>query len=420
MSNAKRITELDELTTLSGGEYVIVDHPTNGTKKYQLSNIGGGSGGGSSIEIDTTLTQSGKAADAKAAGDAIANKVDKVSGKGLSTNDYTDEDKATLDGMSSDVEDVVDQIDALFATDALKGVLDKKGTVSNGVTFTYDRTTNRYYAVGTANRNGIYRLANNVPLPSALQPGHTYTADWQRSQAKLYVVISFDGGSSFVIDTSVSSKLTFTVPESATTMLVEIRTTWNATVDDWCSISITGDGSFISRVNEMGSSINALKGDNFPGYYADQMDEAIERIQSNIEQFGHFGDSFVFFTDAHWGLNQKHSPQLIKHILAKTNVRNVLFGGDALDSGSKISEISKGRDFMEAFDFVPGGLKFCIGNHDSNRIGHGSDSSYWMTANQCYGIFGAAANQEAKEVSCPVSNYPNFYYYFDVPATNMR
>ena len=101
----------------------------------------GGGGGGASIELDTTLTQSGKAADAKAVGDALAGKqntisdleairtgaakgatalqsvpstyrtaseqdtiddgkVDKVMGKGLSSNDYTDAAKAKVDALA--------------------------------------------------------------------------------------------------------------------------------------------------------------------------------------------------------------------------------------------------------------------------------------------------------------------------------
>ena len=100
-----------------------------------------GGGGGSTVELDTTLTQSGKAADAKAVGDALAGKqdtisdleairtgaakgatalqsvpntyrtaaeqdvvdsgkVDKVTGKGLSTNDYTDAAKAKVDALA--------------------------------------------------------------------------------------------------------------------------------------------------------------------------------------------------------------------------------------------------------------------------------------------------------------------------------
>ena len=98
-------------------------------------------GGGPTVELDTTLTQSGKAADAKAVGDALAGKqntisdleairtgaakgatalqsvpstyrtaseqdtidngkVDKVTGKGLSSNDYTDAAKAKVDALA--------------------------------------------------------------------------------------------------------------------------------------------------------------------------------------------------------------------------------------------------------------------------------------------------------------------------------
>lgn len=97
--------------------------------------------GGASIELDTTLTQSGKAADAKAVGDALAGKqgiisdleairtgaakgatalqsvpstyrtaseqdtidsgkVDKVAGKGLSSNDYTNAAKTKVDALA--------------------------------------------------------------------------------------------------------------------------------------------------------------------------------------------------------------------------------------------------------------------------------------------------------------------------------
>ena len=101
----------------------------------------GGGGGGSTVELDTTLSKVGKAADAKAVGDALAGKqntisdleairtgaakgatalqsvpntyrtaseqdtidsgkVDKVTGKGLSTNDYTDAAKAKVDALA--------------------------------------------------------------------------------------------------------------------------------------------------------------------------------------------------------------------------------------------------------------------------------------------------------------------------------
>ena len=101
----------------------------------------GGGGGGSTVELDTTLSEAGKAADAKAVGEALAGKqntisdleairtgaakgatalqsvpstyrtaaaqdvidsgkVDKVTGKGLSSNDYTDAAKAKVDALA--------------------------------------------------------------------------------------------------------------------------------------------------------------------------------------------------------------------------------------------------------------------------------------------------------------------------------
>lgn len=48
----------------------------------EIANLPSG-GGGSTVELDTTLTQSGKAADAKAVGDALANVT--VSGSGWTT-----------------------------------------------------------------------------------------------------------------------------------------------------------------------------------------------------------------------------------------------------------------------------------------------------------------------------------------------
>lgn len=51
----KRIIQLEELTTLSGTEYIVVDDGTTGTRKYLLSNL---SGGGGSITVDSALSGS--------------------------------------------------------------------------------------------------------------------------------------------------------------------------------------------------------------------------------------------------------------------------------------------------------------------------------------------------------------------------
>lgn len=57
--------------------------------------------------VDSTLAVSGAAADAKKTGDSLSDKVDKVSGKGLSTNDYTDEEKTKLGSVETGANKII-------------------------------------------------------------------------------------------------------------------------------------------------------------------------------------------------------------------------------------------------------------------------------------------------------------------------
>lgn len=60
-NDKKRITELTEATTVKSDHYIPVDHGADGTQKMKMTTL-----------MDTTLTSSGKAADAQATGNAIA------------------------------------------------------------------------------------------------------------------------------------------------------------------------------------------------------------------------------------------------------------------------------------------------------------------------------------------------------------
>ena len=121
-----------------GGSISVKD---DGAGNVEITEFPSGGGGGSTVELDTTLSETGKAADAKAVGDALAGKqdtisdleairtgaakgatalqsvpstyrtaseqdtidsgkVDKVTGKGLSSNDYTDAAKAKVDALA--------------------------------------------------------------------------------------------------------------------------------------------------------------------------------------------------------------------------------------------------------------------------------------------------------------------------------
>lgn len=80
---------------------------TNDFTDALKNKLDGISNGATNITIDSTLTQTGEAADAKATGDALADKVDKITGKGLSTEDYTTAEKTKLSGIASGATNVV-------------------------------------------------------------------------------------------------------------------------------------------------------------------------------------------------------------------------------------------------------------------------------------------------------------------------
>lgn len=85
---------------IPGEEGQIVNIGLNEETREAIANV--------SIELDTTLTQSNKAADAKAVGDALEDKVDKVEGKGLSANDFTNEYKNKLDNLSTTIQEMIE------------------------------------------------------------------------------------------------------------------------------------------------------------------------------------------------------------------------------------------------------------------------------------------------------------------------
>lgn len=85
-----------KVNAVSGKGLSTEDYTTE--EKTKLAGI---ESGANVTTIDSTLSVTGNAADAKATGDALANKVDKVTGKGLSTNDFTDGLKDKLDGIEA-------------------------------------------------------------------------------------------------------------------------------------------------------------------------------------------------------------------------------------------------------------------------------------------------------------------------------
>ena len=124
-----RITELDAITSLQSGDYIAVDNESTGTHKFDALNIGSNIGqniantysSSASYAIGqyclydnnlykcTTTISTPEAWNSShwiqvTVGEGLYEKVDKVSGKGLSTNDFTNEYKQKLGGIEAGAE----------------------------------------------------------------------------------------------------------------------------------------------------------------------------------------------------------------------------------------------------------------------------------------------------------------------------
>lgn len=128
---ATRIVNLTEVSSLQDGDFIVIDNSSNGTHKFKAVELGAIIGqntniasdysstspyavgqfcmhGGDLYQCNTAIT-SGESWNAShwtqiTVGVALYNKVDKVTGKGLSTNDFTDALKTKLDGIAAGAE----------------------------------------------------------------------------------------------------------------------------------------------------------------------------------------------------------------------------------------------------------------------------------------------------------------------------
>ena len=124
-----RITSLEAIASLQSGDFIVVDNATNGTHKFDATKLGASMSANIAAVYSTSATyaigqycmhndnlyrctttisspESWNSAHwaQVTVGEALYTKVDKISGKGLSTNDFTDTYKTKLDGIASGAE----------------------------------------------------------------------------------------------------------------------------------------------------------------------------------------------------------------------------------------------------------------------------------------------------------------------------
>lgn len=128
--------------------------------------------------------------------------------------------------------------------------------------------------------------------------------------------------------------------------------------------------------------LDDISADNLPNYWRTYLGTKIDEIKTNSTECAYVGDSFIFFTDYHIEQNSGYSHMLMKEIVKKTTINDVIFGGDIYNGTStRIGTLAKANTFIERF--APLGIYGTRGNHEYNWNDGGSESEE-MTENDIY------------------------------------
>ena len=151
-----------------------------------------------------------------------------------------------------------------------------------------------------------------------------------------------------------------------------------------------------------------------PSYYKNLLAEKEELANKRAAMIEEDLSEFIFFTDAHWDFNYRHSPELIEHIMLHTGIKDVLYGGDVInnhmDSIEKAMEI--GLTFQKAFSFIGGNFYCAYGNHDNNLQNQKKLTDLRLSDEQIYSYL------QSQMEGVVYDGYFNFY--FDRPECHTR
>lgn len=129
--------------------------------------------------------------------------------------------------------------------------------------------------------------------------------------------------------------------------------------------------------------------------------------------------SFTFATDLHFPSNTKNSKYMLKAILDKTLVPFALFGGDYPGAyGTKSNVDMAANEWLKYINYLGKDRCFSVqGNHDWT-INHNNvegETGFTGQDSYIYNYFG-----RSMEAYVGGLEYPNLYYYIDIPAQRTR
>jgi hypothetical protein len=150
-----------------------------------------------------------------------------------------------------------------------------------------------------------------------------------------------------------------------------------------------------------------------PKYYRSHIKEKEDEINYAIQCTEGNSVFFIFFTDAHWGDNQKNSPALISHLVYSTPIQDVVFGGDVITTffDDPKDAMTLGKDFQRAFDTLDCNMYYLYGNHDNNSDCNPDLLSQHLSEDQVYDYL------QSKMGPCTYGGYYNFYFDREMSKT---
>lgn len=349
---------------------------------------------------------------------SLEHKVNKEVGKGLSTNDYSNEEQIEV----SKVKDKADIIyvnnkvatlsngTPLFAssvsemTDTTKNYVN----ITDGFIYTYNgstfiKSTAQYQSQGIANSS--IKIKSNSSELTDLIGYKNIECEWVIGQiqsgnintnAKVRVTTNnlinlTDDITCMIGDTSLYKYYVFYYTKNGVytgnykeiTETTIIPKNLNSSIrfsigyiDDRIisSLEITDTIDLFNDYytpKSLKAKIDELSNDLIPSYWKSHLESKIDIIKSLQLNSSWNGTSFAFITDVHWNDNAKNSPVLLNKIMNECNINYCFDGGDfcANPSGlTKVQQESEIKEYLLAFEKLNGRKLISLGNHDDNSI----------------------------------------------------
>lgn len=218
--------------------------------------------------VDSTLAVSGAAADAKKTGDSLSDKVDKVSGKGLSTNDYTDEEKTKLGSVETGANKIIidttltqsgQAADAKMVGDKIASLKDLT-IVTDETVITTDVLNTLTWTSGYMGTSGSTGTASNLRYSNKISVSKGDVLDVLPTTTNFRFVCAFDGDTPISASGTQSVK-TYTVPDGIDGVVLTVyipSSSYAATGIEYTTKKYTSKNIYEDDIAELTANVNAI------------------------------------------------------------------------------------------------------------------------------------------------------------------